>query len=91
MRTRHEGSARRSDSAASSPVDPRHLDVEQGNVRAILQRRCDDLVPAGDLGHHLKVGLEPEQTRQRAPDHPLVLGDQDADHDAATGTVTRSP
>ena len=44
------------------------------------ERRVDDLVAAGDLGHDLDVGLELEQARERAADHPLVLGDQDPDH-----------
>ena len=47
-------------------------------------------VAALDLGHDLDVVLEREQARERAADHRLVLGDEDADHALASGTVSRS-
>ncbi len=53
-------------------------------------RRAEHLVAAGDLRDHLDVGLEAEQARQRAPHHALILGQQDADHGAGTGTRTAS-
>ena len=55
---------------------------------AFAARRGEDLVAALDLGDDLDVVLEREQARERAAHHRLVLGDQDADHVPARGTVS---
>ena len=68
------------------PVEPGHLDVEQGDVGLRGQRRGHHLVAARALGDDVDVLLEREQGGERAADHPLVLGDQDVDHVAARGT-----
>ena len=57
---------------------------------ALVARRGEHLVAALDLADDLDVVLEREQARERSADHRLVLGDQDADHGSASGTVTRS-
>ena len=63
------------------PSRPGHLDVEQRDVRPSARRAAaTHLVAALDLGDDLDVALEREQARERAADHRLVLGDQDADH-----------
>ena len=69
------------------PVQAGHLDVEQGDVGSVLERRGDDLVAAGHLGDDLEVVLEVEQHRQRTSYEMLVVGQQDPDH---AGTSTRS-
>ena len=69
------------------PVEPRHLDVEQGDVRARGERRGHHLIAARALRDDVDVVLEREQRGERAADHPLVLGDQHADHAAAAGHV----
>src|SRR5919198_205382 len=72
-------------------VDPRHLDVEQRDVRARVARRREHLVAARDLRDDLDVGLEREQPGQGSAHHRLVLGQQHADHRAeATGTTART-
>jgi hypothetical protein len=61
-------------------VEPRHLDVEQGDVGAVLQDRRYDGVPGRHLGHHLQVGLEAQQRGQGTADEGLVVGQQEPDH-----------
>src|SRR3954452_21438604 len=67
------------------PVHAGHLDVEQGDLRAVLSGGLHDDVAPADLGDPLQVLLEVEQRAQGAADHGLVLGDEHPDHDAATG------
>src|SRR5579859_1128298 len=69
-------------------VLPGHLDVEHGHVRPRGQRRLQHLVAALHLGGDLDVVLQREQRRQRAPDHGLVLGQQDPDHVVSMGMET---
>ena len=73
------------------PVGAGHLDVQQGDVGALLQRGREDLVAARHLGHDLDVGLQREQAGKRAADHGLVLGEQHPDHPREpTGTMART-
>src|SRR6202012_3173038 len=75
------------------PGDPGHLDVEQGHVRPRLAVRNKPLLAAGHLPPDLKVRLQRQQRRQRAPDHRLILGEQDPGHWLETGmeTFSRNP
>ena len=57
-----------------------HLDVEHGDVGAMLARGVHDRVAVVDLGDDLHVLLEADEGEERAADQVLVLGDQDADH-----------
>ena len=57
-----------------------------GRVR---RAAAEHLVAALDLGHDLDVALQGEQARERSAHHGLVLGDQDADHGVASGTLSR--
>ena len=43
-------------------------------------------VPVRASRDDLEVGLDVEQRAQRAEHHRLILGDQDADHDAITAS-----
>ena len=61
-------------------VEPRHLDVEQRDVGAVLEHGRDDVVPGRHLGDDLEVGLQAEQGRERAPHQRLVVGEQQPDH-----------
>ena len=72
-------------------VEPGHLDVEQGDVGAVLAGGRDDLVAAADLGDHLEVGLEVEQRGQRAADQGLVVGEQEPDGHGTTRPPARKP
>src|SRR5262249_10792437 len=50
-----------------------------------------DLVTGADLAHDVEVGFEPQQHRERAPHHGLVLGEQDADHDSGAEAMRANP
>jgi len=65
-----------------------HLDVEQRDVGRSVEGGGYDRVARADLGHHLQVVLEVEESRDRAPDHGLVLGEQDPDHPPSTFSAT---
>jgi hypothetical protein len=67
-----------------------HLDVEQRYVGPDRGGGRNHLIAAGSLRDDLEVGLQPEQTGQRAAHQSLVLGDQDADHGGGRGTMTAS-
>ena len=71
-------------------VEARHLDVEQGDVGAVLEHGRYDGVPGRHLGDHLEVGLQAQQRRQRAPDQGLVVGEQQPDRRGASPTTTLS-
>ena len=58
------------------PVEPRHLDVEQGEVGRLGPSELDRLLAVAGLGAHLEPGAL-EQLAQVEPDDRLVLGDQD--------------
>ena len=90
IRIRQPGRAPRSSRQRLESGRAGHLDVEQGDIGVDRPRRAEHLVAAGDLRHHLDVGLEPEQARQRAAHHALILGQQDPNHGAGTGTRTAS-
>src|SRR5208282_6945244 len=70
------------DAGRSQAVDPRHLDVEERDVRMVRPGRCDYLVAAPDGCHDLEVLLQRQHDGQRAPDELLVIGQQQADHHA---------
>ena len=65
-------------------VHPRHADVHQRHVRGEAARRRDRLLPVPGLGDDLHVGLGLDDHPEAAPDHRLVVGDQDPDHAPAT-------
>jgi len=68
----------------------RHLYVEHGDVRPVLQGMPDDFVAPVHLVHDLYVALQREQRRQRTADQVLVLGDEDPNH-RGTDTRRRNP
>ena len=55
-------------------VEHRHLNVHQGDVRAVLGGQCDRLPPVGGLGDHLDVVFRFEQRPDAAADQRLVIG-----------------
>ena len=68
---------------ACEAVEHRHLNVHQGDVRAVLGGQGDRLPPVGGLGDHLDVVFRFEQRPDAAADQRLVVGQQDPDHDGA--------
>src|SRR5262249_49463506 len=72
------------------PVEPRHLDVEQRDVGTRRLCRRQDAVAPVDLRDDLDVFLQGKQAREGAANHRLIFGDENADHDASSGTVRRS-
>ena len=67
------------------PVEPRHLDVEEGDVDVVAADGVEHGVATIHLGHDLEVTLEVEQRRQRPPDERLVVGEQEADSQDVKG------
>ncbi|GAA3659584.1 hypothetical protein GCM10023079_55220 [Streptomyces chitinivorans] len=61
-------------------VDPRHVDVEDRDVRAVLARQGEHSVAVVGLGHHFDVRFEFEQRDQGAAEYQHVLGEQNPDH-----------
>ena len=66
-------------------VQPGHLHVQQRHVRCAAQRRRDDIVTRSDLGDHPHVRLQPDQGREGAADHGLVVGEQHPDAPVGAG------
>ena len=63
--------------AAGEPVEPGHLDVEDGEVGLEVAHELDGLVAAAGLAHDL-VALLLEGLLQVEADDGLVFGDDDA-------------
>ena len=59
-----------------------HLDVYDGDVRPGRESGRDNLVATADFGDDFDVALQFEQAAHRGAEHHLVLGEQDANHDA---------
>ena len=57
------------------PVELRHLDVEEGQIRPLRAREGHRLLPVARLRAHLETGVL-QQGPQVEPDDRLVLGDQ---------------
>src|SRR5207245_2507820 len=60
------------------PVDARHADVHQHDVRAVPERELDRLPALARLADHLDRRVELEQLAEARPDERLVIDDQDA-------------
>jgi hypothetical protein len=63
-----------------SPIDTGQLDVEDRDVRAMLERGGDDLVAGRGRGHHVKVVLESQHGDECVAQDAHVPVDQHADH-----------
>ena len=70
-----------------------HPQVHQHHVGVKRTRHGDGLGPVRGFTHHLDVGEEPEHHGQSLADDPLIIGDQNTDRLAHTGTSssTRKP
>ena len=80
-----EDAARRLD-----PVEPRHLHVEDGQVRQLGAGERDRLLAVARLGADLEAGAL-EQRAEVEPDDRLVLGDQDAQRSGHAASLRTFP
>lgn len=69
-------------------VQARHLDVEERDVRLRVQGSRYDFVSARDVGDYFDVLFEGEEGGERAPNHALILCEQDPDHLSDSGGFT---
>src|SRR5439155_8100409 len=60
------------------PVDVRHPDVHEDDVRLEPAYRLNRLETVGRLGHHLDVGCGLEDHAKPRPNQRLVVADDDA-------------
>ena len=60
----------------------RHLDVGEQHIGTCTKREGNSVRTGPCLPDHLDVGLDVQESRERAEDHRLVLGNHDPDHDA---------
>ena len=58
---------------------PRHLDVEQQDVRPVPLDQRDGLVPVGGLAGHVELRIRGQQLAQPLPEQGVVVGDDDGD------------
>ena len=68
----------------------RHLDVHQDDVRSLATCGFDSLTTGARLSDNLEVVLGFEDHPQAGTDEGLVIGEQDADHDAPSPSGKRA-
>ena len=67
----------------AEPVQLRHLQVEQGDIRTVQHDLLDRGTAVGDHGDDLHVGQGADQRGQSGPHDRVVVGHQYADHERA--------
>src|SRR6266851_330132 len=77
-------------SGGGQAVKPRHVNIEDRDIRPGPDRGFHDLIAALQLRDDLHVCFEGEQGHKRAADHVHVLGNQHTDHVISPGIQTRS-
>ena len=65
----------------SIPSIPRHLHVQEHEIRLRLQDPFDRLGAMAGLAHDLDIGFGREQRAQAGARQPFVVHDQGADHE----------
>src|SRR5690606_38478492 len=65
------------------PVPPRHLDVHQDYIGTLPGRHPDGLGPIRRLADDVDVVDALEDQPEPGPDHVLVVGQHDPDHDVS--------
>jgi hypothetical protein len=66
------------------PVDVRHADVHEDDVRLELGRSRERLRAVGGLAHDVHVFLGLEDHPETGPDEGLVVHDEDANHEGTS-------
>src|SRR4051794_5106503 len=75
------------------PVEPRHADVHENDVRSQAARLVDRLLPVAGLAHDVDVGLGAQDHAQAVAHEPLIVGEQDAHRGhvaVSSGSVART-
>src|ERR1035437_3392859 len=73
---------------------PRHAQVQQGHIRAVLAEQLHGLQPVGGLRHNRHIGLHVDNRAHPHPGHQVVFGNQNSnfiDHGNGTFTSTSVP
>jgi hypothetical protein len=61
------------------PVQPRQVDVHQGDLRLQLAQQLQRLFPVRRLPHHLQVWLQHERIDHPLPEQRVIVHDHDGD------------
>ena len=61
-----------------NPVEQRQAVVDDCDIRLVLERRTDGVLPVRRLGHHLPAGAFLQNVAQAAANDVVVIRDQDA-------------
>ena len=85
MRTCGSAAALSDSAGGLDPVQVGHADIHQHDVGPQRPGGLDRLTPVAGLANDLEVGLGVEDHAEACADERLVVGDQDADHPAASG------
>jgi len=66
-----------------------HGQVHHHHGRGKLFHKVQGFFAGGGLGHHVKVGLRAQQCLESAPDHQMVVHQDDGDGSHASSRVVR--